>query len=119
MDLLQLKYFCHAASTLNFSKTAQAFFVPPSNISQCIKRLESELKVPLFIRSANHIQLSPQGEMFYQGVQKSLELLDSTTEAVQTSVSEECVRIGLSLHRQTVMRIIELYKTKYPGVQVL
>jgi DNA-binding transcriptional LysR family regulator len=119
MDLLQLKYFCHAASTLNFSKTAQTFFVPPSNISQCIKRLESELNVPLFIRSANRIQLSPQGEMFYQGVQKSLELLDSTTEAVITSVREECVRIGLCLHRQTVMRIIEQYKSKYPGVQVL
>ena len=77
MDLLQLKYFCHAADTLNFSKTAQAFLVPPSNISQCIKRLESELNVPLFIRSANRIQLSPQGELFHQGVRKSLDLLES------------------------------------------
>ena len=119
MDLLQLKYFCHAAGTLNFSKTAQAFLVPPSNISQCIKRLEGELKVPLFIRSANRIQLSPQGELFYQGVQKSLDLLESASQAVKSSVSEECVRIAISLHRQTVMRIIELFQSKYPGVQVL
>lgn len=119
MDILQLKYFCHAASTLNFSKTAQAFFVPPSNISQCIKRLETELKVPLFIRSANRIRLSPQGEMFYNGVKSALELLDSTSEAVKTSVSEESVRIAIAVHRQTVMRIIEQYKTKYPGVQIV
>lgn len=119
MDLLQLKYFCHAAGTLNFSKTAQTFLVPPSNISQCIKRLESELKVPLFIRSANRIQLSPQGELFYRGVQKSLDLLESTSQAVKSSVSEECVRVAISLHRQTIMRIIELFQSKYPGVQVL
>ena len=119
MDLLQLKYFCHAADTLNFSKTAQAFLVPPSNISQCIKRLESELNVPLFIRSANRIQLSPQGELFHQGVRKSLDLLESTSQAVESSVSEECVRIAIALHRQTIMRLIELFQSKYPGVQVL
>ena len=119
MDILQLKYFCHAATTLNFSKTAQAFFVPPSNISQCIKRLESELGVPLFIRSSNRIQLSPQGELFYKGVKNSLELLDSTTQAVKTSVSEKTIRVAISMRRLTVIRIIELFKSKYPGVQIV
>ena len=43
MELLQLKYFCDSAKTQNFSKTAENFTVPPSNISQSIKRLEKEL----------------------------------------------------------------------------
>ena len=43
MELLQLTYFCDAAETENFSRTAQRFTVPPSNISQSIKRLETEL----------------------------------------------------------------------------
>ena len=52
MELLQLTYFCDAAATQNFSQTAKRFNVPPSNISQSIKRLEEELGVPLFTRSA-------------------------------------------------------------------
>ncbi|MBR2431832.1 MAG: LysR family transcriptional regulator, partial [Clostridia bacterium] len=42
MELLQLKYFCDAAETQNFSKTAKKYLVPTSNISQSIKRLEKE-----------------------------------------------------------------------------
>lgn len=48
MELLQLKYFCDAAETENFSKTAKKYLVPTSNISQSIKRLERELGVELF-----------------------------------------------------------------------
>ena len=118
MDLLQLKYFCHAASTQNFSKTALEFRVPPSNISQCIKRLESELGITLFIRSANRLQLSPQGELLYQGVQKALDTLDSTLFAVKTSVSNESIHLAICLHRQNIMRVIESFQSKFPGIQI-
>ena len=43
MELLQLMYFCDAAETENFSRTAKKYHVPPSDISQSIKRLELEL----------------------------------------------------------------------------
>ena len=118
MDLLQLKYFCHAASTQNFSKTAREFLVPTSNISQCIKRLESELGVTLFIRSANRLQLSPQGELFYKGVQKTLNLLDTTIFSVQSSASTETIHIAICRLRQSVVRIMEGFQAKYPGVQI-
>ena len=48
MELLQLTYFCDAARSENFSQTARKFFVPPSNISQSIGRLEKELGCALF-----------------------------------------------------------------------
>ncbi len=118
MDILQLRYFCHAASTLSFSKTAQFFLVPPSSISQCIKRLEKELKVSLFIRSANRIQLSPQGELFYNNVRNALDLLDSGTQAVRNIDRNKCVRIAIALRRVAIKRIIELFKKKYPDAQI-
>ena len=55
MELLQLKYFCDAAETENFSKTAEKYLVPTSNISQSIKRLEKELDTELFEHRANRI----------------------------------------------------------------
>ena len=53
MELLQLRYFCDAAQTQNFSKTAKKYLVPTSNISQSIKRLEKELGCELFEHRGN------------------------------------------------------------------
>ena len=66
MELLQLTYFCDAAITQNFSKTAEKYNVPPSNISQSIKRLEKELSVSLFDRCANRVALNAQGQAFFE-----------------------------------------------------
>ena len=49
MELLQLQYFCDAAERESFSATAKAYFVPPSAVSQSVKRLELELGVPLLV----------------------------------------------------------------------
>ena len=70
MELLQLKYFCHAAESENFSVTAKAFSIPASNISQTVKRLENELGTTLFTRNANRISLNAQGKEFYEAIKK-------------------------------------------------
>mgnify|MGYP002513475198 CR=1 FL=1 len=64
MEFLQLKYFQHAARSENFSHTATAFMVPPSSVSVSIKKLESELGVPLFDRTANKLSLNENGKLF-------------------------------------------------------
>ena len=66
MELLQLAYFCDAAITQNFSKTAEKYSVPTSNISQSIRRLEKELSVTLFDRTANRVSLNKEGLLFYE-----------------------------------------------------
>ena len=77
MEMLQLIYFCDAAQTENFSKTAKKYLVPPSNISQSIKRLENELETPLFERQANKIKLNNSGLLFYKNAKSALELLEN------------------------------------------
>ena len=47
MELLQLTYFCHAAETESFAKTAREMGVPAAGISQSVKRLETELGATL------------------------------------------------------------------------
>ena len=56
MDLLQLKYFCDSAESQNFSQTARKYQVPPSGVSQSVKRLENELGTPLFERKNNKVK---------------------------------------------------------------
>lgn len=115
-ELLQLKYFCDAAQTQNFSKTAQKYFVPPSNISQSICRLEDELDIKLFDRSANKIQLNKNGKEFYTRVSKALSLIEEAKKSVHDEVLCGEIRLCVRTNRRCISGITEKFKKLYPEV---
>ena len=110
MELLQLTYFCDAAESQNFSHTAQKFLVPPSNISQSIKRLETELSVPLFDRSANRITLNAQGAAFYQKAKAALALLEDARAEVTDQGNAGVIRLSIRTNRRVVMQTVEAFR---------
>ena len=118
MELLQLKYFCHAAETQNFTQTARAFRVPPSNISQCVKRLEEELGEKLFVRAGNRVSLNSRGQLFYQEVQKALALLEQAQKNASNAMDNAIVRVGIGLRRREIQNIIERFREKYPEAEI-
>jgi len=118
MELLQLKYFISAAETQNFSKTAKKFTVPPSAISQSIKRLEKELGVLLFDRRANKISLNSNGQMFYTSVRESDRLLSEVAQKLtdsQKNMSGE-IRIQILCNRRLVSTAIKEFSLQHPDV---
>ena len=120
MELLQLKYFCDAAMTENLSHTAKKFYVPTSNISNAIKRLEIELGYELFDHFSNKIALNERGKIFYDNVSKALFLIDDAVKEVKDG-SEElsgtlCIRC--KSNRALVTRAIEKFTAMYPGVSL-
>lgn len=121
MELLQLKYFCDAANTQNFSDTAKKFGVPSSGISQTIKRLEQELDTELFLRGANKVTLSNQGKLFFEGVSQALSILENTKKKLKDSentVSGE-IRLLVLTNRRIVTEAIENFKANYGNVKFL
>ena len=114
MEILQLKYFLSAAKTENFSKTASLFSVPPSDISQCIKRLENELDIKLFIRSANSISLSEHGKKFYEKIKRAINLIDDAVLEIKDLSLSGLIKIAILTNRNTIMNKIEKYKKLYP-----
>ena len=119
MELLQLKYFCHAAATQSFTKTAEAHNVPPSNISHCIKRLEDELNVSLFDSTANRVILNRQGHIFYEGILEALTLIEDTAAILQNSADSNTVHIAVQLNMNIVMRAILRFRQQYPNIEVV
>lgn len=118
MELLWLKYFCDAAQTENFSETARRFFVPPSNISQTMKKLEEELGVKLFDRTKNKLTLSHGGRVYYEGVKKALAELEGARAALSDSeggVSGE-LKLKVCTNRRIVTGAIERFSELYPSV---
>ena len=118
MDLLQLTYFCDAAETQNFSQTARKFGVPPSGVSQSVKRLECELGSALFERKNNKVTLNREGERFYAKVKQSLLLLESAVCEVRDDASwrEEEIRLLVCTNRQLVMSVLGEFKQTHPKV---
>ena len=64
MELLQLQYFRELARNGHLSKTAEALHIAQPSLSQTLKRLESEIGVPLFDRVGNRIVLNDSGRIF-------------------------------------------------------
>lgn len=119
MDLLQLKYFRHAAECENFSKTAKEFGVPPSDISQSIKRLEKELACSLFNRRANSVTLNDRGRSFYTQISKALSIIeDAAHQAADDGISGQ-MRLGININRRVVMQAVEKFRRLYPGVDIV
>lgn len=118
MDLLQLKYFCHAAATESFAQTAENFRVPASNISQCIRRLEQELGTPLFDRFPNRVKLNMQGKTFYRSIRQAMELIDlAVSEMVNTATP--CIKIGHTQGRTFVVGALDNFIRQFPEIEVV
>lgn len=111
MELLQLTYFVKAAETENFSKTAKEYMVPASNISQSINRLETELGVTLFDRSANRITLNERGKEFYSSVKSALQLIDDgKIKICDTDKIAGEIKLLIETNRQIVSNTIERFQ---------
>lgn len=118
MELLQLKYFCDAAQTENFSKTANKYRVPPSNISQSIKRLEGELGIKLFDRKTNCLTLNQSGKNFYIKVKEALNILENAKAEATDSNDKGVLKICIMTNRLIVTDTIEKFAKKYPDIVI-
>lgn len=119
MELLQLKYFCDAAHTENFSKTAKKYNVPASNISQSIKRLEKELGTSLFNRKSNSLTLNEQGRQFYNKIKDALNLIDEARDEINEDEFKGKIKICIMTNRQITMKVMEQFRTQYPDVVIM
>lgn len=66
MDIDNLRYFIGLANELNFSKTAEKFFISQPTLSRRITALETELGMQLFYRTHNLVALTPEGKIILE-----------------------------------------------------
>lgn len=114
MELLQLKYFCKAAQLESFAKAARFFDVPPSNISQSIHRLETELGKKLFNRSANRVQLNSDGTEFFRYVSSGINMIELGCNRIDDNdnIFRE-IKLLVHTNRNIVTKAIEKFQESY------
>lgn len=118
MEFLQLRYFCDAAHSENFTATAKKFGVPTSAVSQSITRLEKELETSFFTRKANSIKLNAVGREFLLRISSALALVDDAIGYVTNNNQKRTLNICIDARRHKMVKIIEAFKKNNPQTDV-
>ena len=83
MTLTELKYIVAVARERHFGKAAQACYVSQPTLSVAVKKLEEELDVKLFERSASEVSMTALGEEIVRQAQSLLEQAANITETAK------------------------------------
>lgn len=72
MTIRDMEYLLVIAEEKSITKAAARLFVAQPALSQCVRKLETELGVSLFLRTVTGVRPTPEGECFLRFVQKTL-----------------------------------------------
>lgn len=117
-----IKIFCDLADLKSFSKAAQANFITQSAVSQQMRKLEKNWKVPLLERKKNDLVLTKEGEILYKEGKIILERFETLQQnlgkqkiAVSGTVRVAAIH-GVGLHE--LPPYIKKFIGLYPEVNV-
>jgi DNA-binding transcriptional LysR family regulator len=77
MELRHLRYFVAIAEERSFTSASERLWVAQPGLSTQIRRLESELGVPLFKRHSRGVDLTDAGELFLERARTALAAADA------------------------------------------
>ncbi|OBJ70574.1 LysR family transcriptional regulator [Mycobacterium sp. 1274756.6] len=117
----QLEYFVALARERHFARAAQACHVSQPALSEAIRKLENELKVPLVRRGQKFEGLTPEGERLVLWARRILadhEALKQEVVALQSGLTGR-LRLGvIPAAASTVAAITDPFCTAHPLVRV-
>lgn len=121
MELSQLKMLNAVARTGSIARAAEQLHCVPSNITNRLKQLESELCTPLFNRVGRGLKISAAGEVFLGYSERILALVDEAKRAVDDQAEPSGVlRLGAieSCAGGRLPPLLAQYHRRYPQVSV-
>ena len=102
---MEMQVFVRAAEDGSFSAAARNLALTPSAVSKLIARMENRLGVLLFRRTHRTIELTQEGEAFYQAAQMAIEAVETADAAVFSGMAaQQTLRIrSMPIFGQTVL----------------
>ena len=120
MNLQHLRYFLTLADLEHYTDAAKQLHITQPTLSHAIAALESEVKVPLFVKKGRNIVLTEAGKDFYKIVKTSINLLDTGVKQLQQTHQKQH-RINLTLlrilGRKAVPNLVRTFIEQHPDTQ--
>ncbi len=122
VDLELYRVFYTVAKHKHMTKASHELHISQPAISQSIKKLEDQLGGTLFMRSNKGMELTSEGEMFYEYVKGALELINNAENEFTSfkDLSKGEVKIGCSttLTKLVLMDTLKAYHLDYPNINI-
>lgn len=122
MDIYSLKIFLSASETLNFTKTAQEFYLAQPVISRRIRELETEVGCPLFVRNRHGVCLTEEGKLLVPAVKASIEELEKGMEHVKERIRSRTGEISIAAitpaTNSFLPSVIGEFSLSHPGISI-
>ena len=121
-NLSSYKVFYTVANTGNISKAAAELFISQPAISKSIRKLEQSLDVTLFSRNSRGVQLTEEGEVLYDYVQRAFYALQ-TGEAQLKKINDRGIghlHIGVSttLCKYMLLPYLKDFIAQHPHIRI-
>jgi DNA-binding transcriptional LysR family regulator len=120
MHLRNVEIFCGVVTHGSFSKAAGAHQVSQSSASQAVHMLERRLGCRLIDRSKRPFELTPAGQIYYDGCRKILESFRHVEDRVQQMRNKVIGRVRLAaIYSVGLLQMdayAKRYKTLFPDV---
>jgi DNA-binding transcriptional LysR family regulator len=122
MQLKSLKLFCDIVGRRSFSRAAAENGISQSGASQVVNTLEEELGVKLIDRTRRPFQLTPEGEVYYDGCRKLVQQYFALEEQVRTLSEEVAGRVSIasiySIGLSHMNRFVQSFLKLHPKANV-
>lgn len=123
VDLELYRIFYVVAKNKHMTKASEELCISQPAISQSIKKLEGQLGGTLFIRSNKGMELTKEGEMFFDYIKGALDLIKSAENEFTSfkNLEKGRIRIGISTTLTKIILIdtIEDFHKLYPNIDIL
>jgi len=122
IEIRELECFTAVAENLSFSKAARLLHMTQPPLSRQIRKLEEKLGVELFFRDKHRVDLTPEGQIFYE---ESLSLLRHADRVSQTIHLAQSGRLSVfkvgflgALLDDRIVSLLKEFRQRMPGCQV-
>ena len=117
----EMEVYVRVVERGGFSAAARDFNMTPSAVSKLVRRLEGRLGVRLLNRSTRKLQLTPEGQRFYdRAVSVLADLTDAEDEAASAVQPRGKLRVTVNLpvglHR--ILPLIPRFQAQFPDIDL-
>ncbi|WP_314915596.1 transcriptional regulator GcvA [Pseudomonas helleri] len=113
-----LRAFECAARHMSFTQAAIELNVTQTAISHQIRRLETELGVPLFLRLKEGLALTQQGQCYLPGVRSAFAQLRRSTDALLGARNTLTISTLVSLGSKWLLPRLASFRAAFPDIDV-
>jgi len=122
LDIRHLRYFLAVAEAGSFSRAADRLGISQPSVSQQMRDLEADLRVPLFQRRGKRILLTPRGLIFQEHARAVLHQLENFLQELNSEPGElrGALRLGVIpvLNVPLVPQLLGLFAADHPAISI-